>query len=301
MKKIVIAVLLAFLLICAACGRPPEKADGKLSVVATIFPCCDFARQIAGELADVAMLLPLGGESHSFEPTPMDIAKIKGCGVFVCGGGSADAWAEKILASMDTSHMQIVRLTGCVELLEDEHGDIDEHVWTSPRNAMRIVEHISQALCEADPANAPAYRQNAAAYQKKLEALDASLHAVVEHAARRTVIFGGRFPFRYLAQAYGLECFSAFPGCAEETQASAAMVKLLIDKVKAEKIPVVFYPELSDTKMAETIAGAAGAQVRLLHACHNISKDDFLAGKGYLDLMEANVRALGEALGQSKE
>ena len=306
MKKLTVIAAAILLVACAACGQQPRDVQSeKLSVVATIFPAYDFARQIAGELADVTMLLPPGSESHSFEPTPRDIARIRDCGVFVCGGGSSDAWAEKILGSMDTSRMRIVKMTGCVELMEEEaedhhdHNDdiYDEHVWTSPRNAILIVAEIERALCEADAANAPLYQENARAYLEKLEALDKAFQFVADNAERRTVIFGGRFPFRYLAEAYGLQCFAAFPGCAEETEASAATVKFLIDKVNAEQIPVVFHPELSDTKMAETIGQATGAKVRLLHACHNISKDDFLNGKGYLDLMETNARMLEEALG----
>jgi len=309
-QQVLSAFTIAALVICAlsACGQPfGEPQSGKLSVVSTIFPSYDFARQITGGLAEVTLLLPPGSESHTFEPTPRDIAKIQSCGLFIHGGGESDAWAEKILGSIDTTRMKIVTLLGCVEPLEAEHhhdGDehdteahaMDEHVWTSPRNAKRIVEEILRALCEADAENAPVYLENARAYLERLDALDMAFQAVVDKAARKTLIFGDRFPFRYFAQAYGLECFAAFPGCAEETEASAATVKRLIDKVNAEGIPVVFHLELSDRKMAQTIARATGAQIRLLHACHNISKDDFLAGKGYIDLMEANVQALQAAL-----
>jgi len=314
MKKIVSFVIIAALLIAmlAACGKSPitDEQSEKLSVVSTIFPSYDFARQIAGELADVTMLLPPGGESHSFEPTLQDIAKIQNCGVFIYGGGESDAWVEKILAAIDTSKVKIVTLMDCVELLEEPEEDAghghdheeeeehvyDEHVWTSPRNAKLIVEDILKALCEADAENAPAYLDNAREYLAKLDTLDQSFQEIADAGARRTLIFGDRFPFLYFTRAYGLEPFAAFPGCSHETQASPATVKQLIDKINAEKIPVVFHQELSDTKMAETISKATGAQVMLLHACHNISKADFAAGKGYLDFMEDNLQALRTAL-----
>ena len=313
MKKIVSFAMIAALLITAlaACGQTPagEAQSGNLSVVSTIFPSYDFARQIAGEFADVTMLLPPGGETHSFEPTLQDIAKIQNCGIFIYGGGDSDAWAEKILAAIDTSKVRIVTLMDCAEVLEEPEEDnhehahegeeehiYDEHVWTSLRNAKLIVQEILKALCEADAGNAPAYLDNAREYLAKLDALDQSFQDIVETGVRRTIIFGDRFPFLYFTRAYGLEPFAAFPGCSHETQASPAAVKQLIDQINAEKIPVVFHLELSDTKMAETISKATGAKVMLLHACHNISKADFSAGKGYLDFMEDNLQALRTAL-----
>jgi zinc transport system substrate-binding protein len=174
--------------------------------------------------------------------------------------------------------------------------EYDEHVWTSPRNAKLIVTKISAALCEVDAANAATYRAHTTAYLDALDRLDAKFKAVVDTAARKTIVFGDRFPFRYFADAYGLQYDAAFPGCSSESEASARTVKGLIDKINAEKIPVVFHIELSNEKMAQSISEATGAKVVLLHACHNISKEDFEAGKTYLDLMGANVDALKGAL-----
>ncbi|MCL1895209.1 MAG: metal ABC transporter substrate-binding protein [Clostridiales bacterium] len=302
-----------------------SSSDARLSVVATIFAPYDFARAIAGgeSEADIAMLLPPGSETHSFEPTPQDIIKIQNCDVFIYVGGESDAWVKEVLGSMDTSGMKIVTLMDCVEAVEEEtvpgmQGDdgadadgggaegnggeaeepeYDEHVWTSPRNAKLIVQKISAALCEADAAGADAYTANTAAYLEKLDELDAAFSAVVDSGVRRTMVFGDRFPFRYFADAYGLTYFAAFPGCATETEASAATVKFLIDKINEEKIPVVFHIELSNEKMANTICEETGAKTLLLHSCHNISKADFEAGKTYIGLMSANAEALKEALG----
>ena len=174
--------------------------------------------------------------------------------------------------------------------------EYDEHVWTSPKNAKLIVAEIADALCEADAANEGHYRQSAAEYIGQLNKLDAEFQAVVDGAIRKTIVFGDRFPFRYFADAYQLEYFAAFPGCSTETEPSAKTVTFLVDKIKDEQIPVIFHIELSNEKMADTISTETGAKKQLLHACHNISKDDFQTGLGYLDLMTRNVEALREAL-----
>jgi zinc transport system substrate-binding protein len=307
MKKSV--VILFLLLFAAVCGR----AEGKMSVVTTIFPCYDFARAVTGDGAKIVMLLRPGSESHSFEPTPQDIIKIQNCGVFIYVGGESDEWVKGILESIDTSKMKIVSLMDCVEVVEEEivegmeeedeeeeedgHGvEYDEHVWTSPKNAKLVVRKISDALSEADKANAEIYRKNTAEYLGKLDELDAAFRQVVDGAARKTLIFGDRFPFRYFADAYGLKYFAAFPGCSTETEASAATVAFLIDKVRAEKIPVVFHIELSNEKIADAICEETGAKKLLLHACHNITGADFAGGATYLSLMERNAANLKEAL-----
>jgi zinc transport system substrate-binding protein len=321
LKKYISIIILASLAMLANCGKQSKDkqpaGSGKISVVATIFPSCDFARAVAGDKAEITMLLPPAAESHSFEPRPQDIVKIQKSDVFIHAGGESDAWVEKILESIDAPKMKTITMLKCVDAVEEEivegmqpeegeesgnkdggeeGPEYDEHVWTSPRNAKLIVRKIFETLCEADPSNADAYGQNTAAYLSKLDELDAKFKGVVDSAARKTIVFGDRFPFRYFADAYGLKYFAAFPGCATETEASAKTVAFLIDKVKKEKIPVVFFIELSNEKMANTISEATGAKTRLLHACHNVTKADFEAGKTYLDFMSANVETLREAL-----
>jgi len=292
---VILVIMLAAL---ASCAFEGQEGDGRLSVVSTIFAPYDFARAVAGELAGVTMLLPPASESHSFEPTPQDIVKILNCGVFIYVGGESDAWVERILSGMDTAGMQIVTLMDCVETVEEEDGDgeQDEHVWTSPRNAMLITRKICEAMCAADPENADAYQKNTGAYLNELDGLDAEFQQITAAGERKTIVFGDRFPFRYFTDAYGLDYAAAFPGCAAETEAGAGTVIFLIEKMKTEGIPVVFHAELSNENMARAIGKAAGAKVLLLHACHNISRADFQAGKTYLDLMRDNAAALREAL-----
>ena len=354
MKRIpsaVIAVLLVLFLFIG-CGREINRYDQssddekqKISVVTTIFPAYDFARQIAGEQVGISMLLPPGGESHSFEPTPSDIIKIQNCKVFVYVGGQNDQWVDKILDSVDTSNMKIISLLDSVSVLEEEikegmdaehehdsdaagdhdhEGDVedeheaegehenegeaetehdsgnvpeyDEHVWTSPKNAVLIVKNIMEVLCEVDPENEDIYRANGNAYIHQLNQLDREFEKLVSSASRKTILFGDRFPFRYFAEEYGLDYWAAFPGCSTETEPSAATVAFLTDKIKEEKIPVVFKIELSSGNIARSISEATGAKVLTLHSCHNLSKADFQNGETYLSLMEKNLSALKEAL-----
>ena len=180
---------------------------------------------------------------------------------------------------------------------EDEsHGEQDEHVWTSPKNAMRIVQKLCDALCRLDPENADDYQANTASYLASLTSLDEEFSDVTANASRHTIVFGDRFPFRYFADAYGLDYYAAFPGCSSESEASAKTLSFLIDKINEEQIPVVFHTELSNEKMTDCICEATGAKKLLLHSCHNVSKDDFENGATYLSLMEQNVAALKEAL-----
>ncbi|MDR1446426.1 MAG: metal ABC transporter substrate-binding protein [Treponema sp.] len=313
MKRMVlfICVLASLAVVLPAGGRKAAgRADGKINVVTTIFPPYDFVREVAGDKINLTMLLRPGSESHSYDPSPQDIIKVQNCDVFIYVGGESDAWVERIIESMDTSRMEIVTLMDCVEVVEEvvvegmqeeeeeeaEGPEYDEHVWTSPKNAKLIVQKISSVLEQRDPANAAVYARNTGSYLEKLTALDDAFQNVVNGAKRKTFVFGDRFPFRYFADAYGLEYFAAFPGCSTETECSAATVAFLIEKVRAEKIPAVFHIELSNEKIADTICEETGTKKLLLHAVHNISQRDFDRGESYYKLMSQNVKNLQEAL-----
>ncbi len=318
MKRL-ISLLLAGVLLGALCGcSAPAKQEEGLSVVATIFPQYDFARQVMGSSDDLTMLLRPGQEVHSYEPTPQDIIAIQNCDLFIYVGGESDAWIEDVLEGMDTSHMVILSLMDLVDPLEEdtdsvlenpeEHShedgeathlhqeEYDEHVWTSPKNAMLITQAICDALCDIDPSNAQTYRQNTADYLEQLEGLDQDFREVISNAGRDTLIFGDRFPLLYFVREYGLNYYAAFPGCASETEPSAATVARLIDLVREEQVPVVYQIELSNGNIARSIADSSGAKVETFYTCHNITRDDFNAGETYLSLMERNVNSLKEAL-----
>ena len=181
---------------------------------------------------------------------------------------------------------------------EDPHEEreLDEHVWTSVKNAIIIVEALTNELVTLDAPNKNWYEANSTRYIKELESLDKAFEDAVAEGVRNTLVFGDRFPFRYMADAYGLEYSAAFPGCATDTEASAATIAFLIDKVRAENIPAVFTIELSNGKIAEAIAEATGAEVMKLHSAHNVTKDEAESGITYLEIMRNNVNILKEAL-----
>lgn len=324
--KLVIKTMAAVLLTStlAACGHAasadtksetsasPEAAK-RPSIVCTNFPSYDFARQIVGDHADVTMLLKPGAESHTYEPTPEDLITIQNSDMFVYVGGDSDAWVDGVLDSMDNSKRTVFKLMeqvqtveeelveGMEETEEEEEGEeegpeMDEHVWTSPVNAATIVDKMAAAIGKIDPQNQAAYESGAQAYIAKVNALDAQFREVIDHAERKEIVVGDRFPFRYFCDEYGLTYYAAFPGCSTDTQPSAKTVAFLIDKVKEDQIPVVFHIELSNPQMADSIAEATGAKSMLLNAVHNVTDEDFNQGATYVSLMEKNVEALKEAL-----
>ena len=186
----------------------------------------------------------------------------------------------------------------------EEHGqeethsvhEIDEHVWTSPLNAVKIVEQIKEELCEIDSENASDYEENAEAYVAQLKELDQEFQDVVDHSKRKLMIFGDRFPFRYFAEAYGLDYYAAFSGCASDTEPSAATMAFLINKVQDENIKTVLKMELSNENIAKAIAEATNADVKEFYSCHNLTAEQFADGETYLSLMEKNVETLREVL-----
>lgn len=315
--KKALAVLISVLAVATALTVPLTGSvtvykKEKASVVATTFAPYDFSRQIAGEDAEVSMLLAPGEESHTFEPTAADIMKIEECDVFVYGGGESDEWVKSMLSSIDTGKISVVRMMDVTENLreemlegmqeEDEHehddeataedAEYDEHVWTSPKNAESIVSAISKALCERDPENKNGYEERTRQYLEKLSALDEEFKAFSRKAAGRHFVVGDRFPFKYLADEYSLEFYAAFPGCSAQSDANPTTIAFLSEKVRNEKIPVIYKVDLSTGSVARSIADSTGAKVETLWSCHVISADDFKNGETYLSLMQRNLSAL---------
>ena len=306
MKRILALLLTLTLLLTLACGCTAEKpSDDRISVVCTVFPAYDFVRAVAGDLIKPELLIAPGAEVHTFDPTPQDMRRITGCDLFICNGGSSDGWVDTLLSG--GADGSVVKMMECVDTLcaadhdhadhaGHDHGEYDEHVWTSPKMAEEIVRGISDALCKADPENAETYRSRTESYCAELRALSDRLQAAAAGGTRRTLIFGDRFPMRYFTEQLGLEAVSAFPGCAADTEPSAATVAALINRVKADAIPVVLKCELSSGLVADAIAEASGAKVLTLHSCHNVTAEEYSRGETYLSLMNKNVTVLTEAL-----
>lgn len=309
-KIISIFVIGILSLTITGCNSKVEESTN-LNIVTTIFPAYDFARAVVGNSADITMLLKAGVESHSYDPTPKDIIKIQKSDVFIYNGGESEEWVESILESMDTSKMTIIKMMDYVDIVEEEtvegmqeeeheeetdEKEYDEHIWTSPVNAIKIVKAIKDKIIKIDPNNSDLYESNSTSYIEELETINTSFENIVKESTTKELVFGDRFPLRYFTDEYGLKYSAAFPGCASEVEPSAKTIAYLIDKVNNENIPVVFYIELSNQKVADSIKESTKAKTLLFHSCHNVTKEDFENGVTYIDLMNKNVINLKEAL-----
>lgn len=306
MLKRLIPPILAAVMLLSGCSLSSENpSDGKLRIVTTIFPAYDFARQVFGNTADVTLLLKPGTESHSYDPSARDIVKIDSCDLFIYNGGESDAWVENILKSAD--EVNALRMMDAVEALAEEHESIaeaehdedeeyDEHIWTSPKNAALIVESIRQAAVTLSPESKTLYDSAAQSYIAEINALDVKFSELLS-GEERYFIFGDRFPLLYFFREYGLNYRAAFPGCGSETEPSAQTVAFLTEELsESDTVPTVFCIELSNRKLAETLADENGLPVAEFHTCHNITADDFAAGESYVSLMERNYQMLQSAL-----
>lgn len=304
MKRL-IAFLLCLCLMLCGCTAQPEKPhdETKLQIVCTSFPAYDFAREIAGDRAELTLLIKPGSEVHSYEPTPKDMIRIQESDLFICNGGESEQWAKTLV----TPELNTIYMMDCVDTVkestdgiynaEDGEPELDEHVWTSPLNAIKISEEICNALCKLDTDNAEAYKTNFAAYKAQLMALDREFRQVIKNSGKHTLVFADRFPMRYFALEYGLDCYAAFPGCSSETEPSAKTVAYLIDRVREDKIPAVLYMEFSNQKMADVICEDTGCKKLPFYSAHSVSAEQFEQGVSYLDLMRINLNSLKEALG----
>lgn len=309
-----------------------DASDKKLKIVATLFPQYDFARQIAGDYADVSLLLPPGMESHSYDLRPADMIEIKESDMFIYTGKYMETWAQTIIDSLDDSVMVVdvsegITLEKEEDYFVDEHDhddaddgehdhdhddtdddehhahsheghshEYDPHIWTSPVYAMQMVENIADALIAEDAAHAAEYRQRADEYIEKLKEVDAAFRQVSDEAAHKTIFFGGRFAMTYFIREYGFGCVSAYHDCSAESEPSISSVMRMIDEIKETGAKAVFYEELVDPKVARTIAEETGVKLLLLHSAHNVSRKEYEDGVTYLDIMWKNVENLKEGL-----
>ena len=327
MKKLV-SIFLSTVIICSlfsisGCGKTEkvQKSDGKISIVTTIFPYYDFVRQLAGDKADVRLLLSPGSDPHSYEPTPSDIVAIENCDLFIYNGGESDEWVDGVLSSIENKNVKVMKMMEYVTLRHEqsmdhnhehaEHEDMDdndeghdheegeeydEHIWTSIRNAERMSASIADELISLDSKNSDYYNEKKADYISSLDSLDKKFTEVANNKKRDTLVFGDRFPFLYFVSDYDLGYECAFPGCSHETEPSTAVVSHLIDFTRENNIPVVFYLELSSGKIAQIISEDSSAKTMQFSSCHNVTKEDFKNGATYISVMEQNLEALKEAL-----
>lgn len=323
-RRLVLALILSMFLSSILIGCNGNKditnveGEKKFKIVATLFPQYDFARQIAGDKAEVTLLMSPGVESHSFEPSPADIIKINESNLFIYTGKYMEPWAQSIIDGIENKNIRILDVSQNIILDksgEDEHEEgeeehdheeehnhdegeeehsheYDPHIWTSPVNAQIMVESILKELCELDPENADYYKKNAEEYSKELAQLDTEFKEIFSSAKRNKIIFAGKFALHYFAKEYNMEYGAAFDSCSTETEPSVKTITKLIDEIKEEKIPVVYYPELTEPKVAKSISDETGVEMLLLHSCHNVSKEELKEGATYISLMKKNAENL---------
>ena len=291
---------------CGEGAQEKEKSE-KLKIVCTLFPQYDFTRQLVGDKAEVTLLLTPGTDSHSYDPSPVDMVKINESDLFIYTGQVMESWAAEVVGSLNES-VAVLSLSEGKRLkenadassshVEEDHDhSADPHIWTSPVNAMLIVREICDKICEADPGNEAFYRANEEAYLNKLNELDSAIRAVTEKAENKTVVMCDRFALVYFCEEYSLDYVAAFDACTSNTEPSPAVIVEITKTVQDKKIPAVFCAELSNRKVAEAVSAQTGAEVLELHSCHNLSADDFNAGETYFSLMYKNADNLKIALG----
>ncbi|MBP5609298.1 MAG: zinc ABC transporter substrate-binding protein [Lachnospiraceae bacterium] len=317
--------LTVFLCACApdqaVAGEQVSAADDSISIVTTIFPEYDWVRSIVGDNpagAEISMLLDNGVDLHSYQPTAADILNIARCDLFIYVGGESDKWVDDALKEAVNKDMIVIdlldelgsavkeeELVEGMEVGEEDHEgeeeepEYDEHVWLSLKNSRVLCGVIEAALEKIDSSNASLYKSNLDAYLAELDALDKEYAAVVAGSDKDTVLFADRFPFRYLADDYGLKYYAAFAGCSAESEASFETVTFLAGKVDELSLKRVLVIESSDGKIAETVianTSSADASVLTMNSIQSVTADDVKAGISYLGLMQQNLEVLKEAL-----
>lgn len=312
MKKLLslfTAAILVFMTSCASDSSGFSDDSGKIKISATLFPQYDFARQIAGDKAEITLILPSGMDSHSYEPTPSDIININKSDLFIYTGEYLESWANDIVGDIDTDKTHVLDVSSGIQLVKEEdehhhdedgdehhHHEYDPHIWTSPVIAMQMADNIAEALCETDSVNSDYYKQNAENYKKQLQELDSEFKEIVADGKRNTIYFGGKFALYYFTQEYGLDYVSAFDSCSGETEPSAKVMSEMISSIKENNIPVIYYEEIAEPTVANMIADETGAKPLLFHSCHNVTPEDFKNGTTYIDLMKQNAVNLREGL-----
>ncbi|MCP1108837.1 metal ABC transporter substrate-binding protein [Ohessyouella blattaphilus] len=321
MKKFIIYLLLVTLLVISAygCGKQGEQTEKvseekeKLNVVVTIFPAYDWLREIAGDKVNLILLQKQGVDLHSYQPTVQDMTKISDSDLFVHVGGISDEWVKDAIATAKNENIQTLDLLEVLgdkakleevvpgmqeeqhEHEEEEGEEVDEHIWLSLRNAQLVCREMVDKLAQLDPQNGQVYQDNYGIYAGKLQQLDQEFTEAVKTAEVNTVVFGDRFPFRYMLDDYGLDYYGAFPGCSAETEASFETIIFLANKVDELKLKYVIALENSNEKIAEAIVNNTqdrDAQIVVLDSLQAVTEESAT----YLTIMEQNLEQLEKVL-----
>ncbi len=309
---ILIAVIAGIIVMLFAVNKNRRTIDhSKIQVVVSNFASYDFLRAIVGDCDNVQItfILGAGKDTHSYEPTAQDIVAIQSADLFVYVGGEMEKWANKVMEASDGKNINALCIADFVDTMEEQEidgaeeeeeeeveGAFDEHIWTSPSNAIKMVQALEKAVEELDRSNSSKYKENSEKYIVQIKNVDGKIQEIVDKKVRDRLIFADKMPMQYFMNYYKLNVSAAFSGCSTETEPSAKTIAYLQNKIKEEKIPVVFYIELNDGRVAKTIAKETGAKAKQIQTLHNVSLDDFNKGETWVSLMTRNLKVLKTAL-----
>ena len=314
------AAVLAAASLSGCTNAGASNKNGKLSIVCTTFSEYDWTRNIIGDTdsAEVTYLLGSGIDLHNYQPTAQDMLTISNCDIIMYVGGESEKWVNDSLRDANNKDMTVIKLFDVLgqglkeeelkegmepeeekEEGEEEGPEYDEHVWLSVKNAEILCKGICDTLCEKDPKNADSYRKNLDSYEAELKALDTDYAEMAVSAKTRTVLFGDRFPFRYLVDDYNIDYYAAFAGCSAETAASFETVAKLANKLDELDLDTVFILENSDDSIAKSIIANSdkkSADIETLNSLQSITAQDANGGVTYISVMEQNLETLKKVL-----
>lgn len=310
MKKLGISLVILIVLVIGVIAlnnsnNEVHKKSEKMDIIATIYPVYDFAKEIVGDKANVSMLLSPGVELHDYEPTPQDIIKISECDLFLYLGDELEPWAETVISGIDNKD-NLKNISENIEFIEaeeheehekqGEHSKYDTHIWLDPTKSIKMIENISDNLCSLDYKNREYYKQRANNYIQKLQELDNSFKKVVSEGKRNEIAFGGPFSYAYFIKRYNLNYITAYDSCGEESEPSVYKILEVVEKIKNDKLPVVFYKELSSGNTVKTICEETGAEALEFNSLHSVTEEQLRNGDSYLNIMNRNLKNLEKAL-----
>ena len=314
---ILIAIILAGIIAGVVLGKKNKASDNnteKIKVTASNFASYDFLRAIIGDNDNIELtfLLGPGKDAHSYDPTAQDLITIQNSDLFIYIGGEMEKWADRVLPTLDTSSTKVICIADDIKTIDEqeidgaepeeeedeEEGAFDEHIWTSPDNAITMVNTLEKSMEEIDSANSSKYKQNAENYIAKIKNVDKQIQEIVDNKKRDRLVFGDKMPMQYFINYYKLQVSAAFSGCSTETEPSSKTIAYLVNKAKEENTPVILYIELNNGKVANTIANEVGngCKAMQIQTLHNVSKTDFDNGETWVSLMERNLDVLKAAL-----
>lgn len=316
MKKASISlIILIIIVIGSICifnkANKTVSQEGKIDIIVSIYPVYDFAKQVAGDKANITMLLPPGVEIHDYEPTPQDIIEIKNSDLFLYLGEQLEPWGDTITSGIDNQE-NIKDVSQGIQLLENEefekeympesdeehdgHEKYDTHIWLDPLKSIEIVRNIEEELVQKDPENKMYYEENAEEYINKLKKLDNDFQETMKNAQKDEIAFGGPFSYAYFIKRYNIKFVTAYDSCGENGEPSVEKIFKVIQEIKKENLPVVFFKELSSGNIVKTISEETGAKSLEFNSVHTVTQKQLNDGETYLSIMYRNLENLKQAM-----